>query len=68
MNHRTTSPDLLKVRDVAAKLNMSEWAVRNLIHSGDLPAVNIAGDRYGARYRINPTDLQQFLEIRVTAA
>ena len=47
---------LLSVRDVAARLAVSELTVRRLIEAGSLPAV-----RVGRQLRIDPDELEAFL-------
>jgi excisionase family DNA binding protein len=59
---------LLTVDDVAAELRENRKYVLRLIHSGGLAASNIAGQRNGARYRIDPRDLDRWLESRRVAA
>ncbi|MDP9236706.1 MAG: helix-turn-helix domain-containing protein [Chloroflexota bacterium] len=50
-------PDaLLKVPDVAARLNVSEDLVRRLIHTGDLPVVQL-----GRIQRVAPAELAAFV-------
>jgi excisionase family DNA binding protein len=53
---------LLEVSQVAHRLSLSEDYVRDLIRSGQLPAIQI-----GARYRVHPADLGAFIEARRVA-
>jgi excisionase family DNA binding protein len=50
-------PRLLEVSHVAHRLSMSEGFVRQMIREGKLAAI-----RFGARWRIDPTDLQAFID------
>lgn len=36
-------PDVLKVRTVASRLDVSEWTVRRMVKSGHLPHVMVGG-------------------------
>lgn len=48
---------MLSVKDVAERLNIGERAVRNLITSGDIPALRIGGI-----YRVQESELNTFIE------
>jgi excisionase family DNA binding protein len=48
---------LLEVSHVAYRLSLSEDYVRRLIRAKKIPVI-----RLGARYRIDPLDLQAFIE------
>lgn len=64
-----TTTQLLTVKQVCERLQISYDGVLNLIASGDLPAHNISGGAgTGARYRIDQRDLDRWLESRKTAA
>ena len=55
-------PRLHTVADVMAILQLGDAKVRELIHSGQLPAF-----RLGAEWRVVTHDLQEFLDARRTA-
>ena len=55
-------PRLHTVVDVMAILQLGDAKVRELIHSGQLPAI-----RLGAEWRVSSHDLQAFLEARRAA-
>jgi len=58
---------MLTVKQVGAVLQKDEWAVRDLIHSGDLSAHNVGkGER--SIWRIKPSDLNRYLDSRKSAA
>lgn len=54
---------LLEVAHVAHRLSVSPWLVRQFIHKLELPAI-----RVGARWRVDPQDLQAFIDARRIAA
>ncbi len=49
--------DLLKVRDVAASLNISKVAVREWIRKGRLPYL-----RFGRMFLLKEVDVEKFVE------
>lgn len=51
--------NLLRLRDVAEKLKVSETTVRRLVHTGSLPAYKV-GKR--GQLRVREEDLETFLE------
>jgi excisionase family DNA binding protein len=55
-------PHLLEVSHVAHRLSLSEDYVRDLIKAKQLPAI-----RFGVRYRVDPADLEAFIEARRVA-
>lgn len=58
---------LLTVIDVAAHLQVHRRTVLDLIASGDLRAINIGGARaHGARWRVRPLDLEDFVSARAS--
>lgn len=54
---RCAGSDLLEVAHVAHRLRSSQEYVRELIRSRKLAAI-----RFGRRYRIDPLDLQAFID------
>jgi excisionase family DNA binding protein len=57
----------LTVADAAEKLSVTSDKITDLIHSGQLPAVDVSLHRGGkARWRIDPADLDAFLAQRRT--
>lgn len=54
---RGSSPDLLKIPEVAAYLRVTRQTVYNLIASGDLHTVKV-----GTLQRIRATDLEAYLQ------
>lgn len=48
---------LLRLRDVAAVLNVSEWTVSRLVQAGALPAVRVSSS-----IRIDPADLSEYIK------
>lgn len=52
-------PRLLEVFQVAQRLSLCEDYVRELIRREQLPAIRI-----GVRYRVDPADLQEFIDAR----
>jgi excisionase family DNA binding protein len=56
-------PSLLEVFHVARRLSASEEFVRREIRAGRLPAV-----RLGARWRVDPLDLEAYIDARRVAA
>ena len=54
---------LLEVAHVAHRLSVSPGFVRQLIRTHQLPAI-----RFGARWRVDPLDLQAFINARRVAA
>jgi len=48
---------LLKISDVAERLNVSRWTVSRLLDAGDLPSIMIKGCK-----RVRPSDLARFIE------
>lgn len=54
---------LREVAHVARRLSMSQEHVRRLIRGGQLPAI-----RLGCRWRIDPRDLEDFINRQRTAA
>jgi excisionase family DNA binding protein len=54
---------LLEVSHVAHRLSASPWFVRQLIRSHQLPAIRI-----GTRWRVDPRDLEGFINARRVAA
>lgn len=54
-----TSPNLLTLRETATKLGCTTRTVANLMQSGQLPRIKI-----GALVRIDPRDLEAFIESR----
>jgi excisionase family DNA binding protein len=62
-----TLPRYVSVADAAAMLSISEERVRDLIHAGGLPAVDISAQRGGKpRYRIAVEALNAWLAGRST--
>lgn len=61
----TTVPErpLLSIRDVAARLSVSEKTVRRLIASGELPALKVGG-----RLRVDDGELRAWLYAESEAA
>lgn len=58
-------PRFLTTTQVAEMLAVTVDKIVDLIHSGQLPAVNVALQRGGkARWRISATDLENFLATR----
>ncbi|MGB1582907.1 MAG: helix-turn-helix domain-containing protein [Solirubrobacterales bacterium] len=55
----TAIPNFLTVPEVAAKLKLRKETVRSYIAEGELPAV-----RFGQSYRIDPADLEVFIDAR----
>ena len=55
-------PRLYTVADLMAILQLGDAKIRELIHSGQLPAI-----RLGAEWRVARRDLQEFLDARRTA-
>jgi len=53
---RTPTPLLLRIRDVAALLSMSESATYDLVYRGELPSVYI-----GSARRIRMSDLEAYI-------
>lgn len=51
------TPHLLEVSHVAHRLSLSEDFVRRLIRKKELSAI-----RLGKRYRVDPVDLQAFID------
>ena len=51
------TPHLLEVSHVAHRLSLSEDFVRRLIRRRQLAAI-----RFGTRYRVDPADLQAFID------
>ena len=51
------TPHLLEVSHVAHRLSLSEDFVRRLIRKRELAAI-----RFGTRYRVDPIDLQEFID------
>jgi excisionase family DNA binding protein len=56
-----TEPVLLRIRDAAAMLSVSERSIWQLIRSGELPAIHPAGMR---AIRIARTDVENLVERR----
>jgi excisionase family DNA binding protein len=56
-------PHLLEVAHVAHRLSCSQEHVRELIRTGRLSAL-----RFGRRYRIDPVELQAFIDRHRVAA
>jgi excisionase family DNA binding protein len=58
-------PEMLRVREVAARLCIKQDVVLTWIRSGELKAVNVAL-KFGGRprWRIDSNDLATFLELR----
>jgi excisionase family DNA binding protein len=52
--------NLKTVREVAEQLNCSVTHVYNLIHSGEIEAVNIAGEGKRPSWRIPPEQVIRF--------
>jgi excisionase family DNA binding protein len=54
----TTAPHrpLLRVRDAAAKANVSERTIRRLIRKGELPALKVGG-----QVRLDADELERWL-------
>ena len=55
-----TDPQVLTVPQVAAQLQMTEEAVRDLLRSGSLRGSLPGGRKLG--WRVRPTDLERFLD------
>ena len=53
------SRPFMTVKDVSDLLQVSETTIRNWIHAGELPAVDV-----GREWRITPKDRQAFIEAR----
>ncbi len=53
--------------EIASKLRLSLGSVYHLIHSGALPAVNLAVRGRGC-YRVKPESLEKFLNDRMVTA
>ena len=53
---RTPTPLLLRIRDVAALLSMSESATYDLVYKGELPSVYI-----GSARRVRMSDLEAYI-------
>ena len=53
---RTPTPLLLRIRDVAALLSMSESATYDLVYKGELPSVYI-----GSARRVRMRDLEAYI-------
>jgi len=53
---RTPTPLLLRIRDVAALLSMSETATYDLVYKGELPSVYI-----GSARRVRMSDLEAYI-------
>ena len=49
----------MSVKEIADLLQVCEPTIRNWIHAGELPAVDV-----GREWRIAPKDLEAFLEAR----
>jgi len=49
----------MTVKDVSDLLQVGETTIRNWIHNGELPAVDV-----GREWRIAPKDLEAFIEAR----
>lgn len=58
---------LLRVDDVAARLNESAWSVRQRIRRGEIAAIRTGRGRRGA-YRVEESALAAFLDARRTSA
>jgi len=56
-NPAQASVPLLKIQDVAKRLNCSASAVYHLAQIGDLPAI-----RFGGLVRVRPSDLEKFIQ------
>jgi excisionase family DNA binding protein len=55
---------LLKPREAAEQAALSYRLVLKLIHSGELPKINVSTGSHGARWRIDQADLARWLESR----
>jgi len=55
-NPAQASVPLLKIQDVAKRLNCSASRVYGLCQTGDLPAI-----RFGGLVRVRPEDLEEFI-------
>ncbi|MHA7174830.1 helix-turn-helix domain-containing protein [Arthrobacter monumenti] len=53
-----TEPRFLSIKDVAKELAVGEPTVRNLIHTGDLPAIQIGGRNI---WRVERSKLEEFI-------
>lgn len=53
-------PDLMTVEQVAAKLNRSEYFVRN-----ELKRKNLRGTKIGRHWGVKPSDLEAYVEARM---
>ena len=53
---RTPTPLLLRIRDVAGMLSMSESATYDLVYKGELPSVYI-----GSARRVRMSDLEAYI-------
>ena len=63
----TTHEPLLTVRDVADRLQLSEWQVRALIRDKKLPAHNVSSGSVRPSYRVRVSALDTFLRMRRVA-
>jgi excisionase family DNA binding protein len=64
------SERLLKPSEVAARLAISERAVRRLIETGKLSAINVSENPEGPkpRYRVTREAMEEFITARTTRA
>jgi excisionase family DNA binding protein len=59
---------LMTVPQVCEHTHLDRKTVIRHIHSGELPAINLGGAGQSARYRIDPRDLERWLESRKVPA
>ena len=57
------NPRLISVAEAAVYFSVSHWTIRDLIASGELPAVRI-----GRRLLLKKEDVDQFIEARTERA
>jgi len=58
----------LTPQQAGARIQLDRAAIIDLIHQGELNAVNVGGQRNGARYRIDERDLDRWLQSRRVSA